>query len=82
MHKIQVGFKLFYRYVKFGNKLSLSNNNVSQGLFQLGLLGPLEEGLCALSEDHILYLATNPQSSHAVQAFLSAVTIPAAAKHK
>ncbi|KAL5264945.1 hypothetical protein ACHWQZ_G005891 [Mnemiopsis leidyi] len=61
---------------------TLAGSLLLQGLFQLGLLGPLEEGLCALSEDHILYLATNPQSSHAVQAFLSAVTIPAAAKHK
>lgn len=61
---------------------TLAGSLLLQGLFQLGLVGSLEEGLCGLSEDHIVYLSTDPQSSHAIQAFLSSLTIPATQKHR
>jgi len=61
---------------------TLPGSLLLQALFQLGLMGPLEEGLCSLSEDHIVYLSTNPQASHAIQAFLSSLTIPVTVKHR
>ena len=64
------------------HQTSFTNMVSTQGLFQLGLVGSLEEGLCGLSEDHIVYLSTDPQSSHAIQAFLSSLTIPATQKHR
>lgn len=61
---------------------TLTGSLLLQGLFKLGEISLLEEGVCGLSEDHIFYLSTNPQSSHAIQAYLTSLTIPSTSKHR
>jgi len=61
---------------------TLPGSLLLQGLFSMGEVDLLEGGLCSLSEDHILYLSTKTESSHAMEAFLSSVTINSTLKHK